>query len=57
MRPSQQLAYAMRASSASPAVGYLSLHLEQQKALVEGAFAPITDNLVMPVQSSARKGN
>jgi len=57
MRPDQVLAYAMRASSASPAVGYLSLHLEQQKALVEAAYAPITDNLVMPVQSSARKDN
>jgi 2-oxoglutarate dehydrogenase E1 component len=57
MRPDQLLAYAMRASSASPAVGYLSLHLEQQKALVAAAFAPITDNLVMPVQSSARKGS
>jgi 2-oxoglutarate dehydrogenase E1 component len=57
MRPGQQLAYAMRASSASPAAGYLSLHLEQQKALVAAAFAPITDNLVMPVQSSARKGS
>jgi 2-oxoglutarate dehydrogenase E1 component len=55
MRPDQRLAYAMRASSASPAVGYLSLHLEQQKALVEAAYAPITDNLLMPVQSSARK--
>ncbi|MDH4173277.1 MAG: 2-oxoglutarate dehydrogenase E1 component, partial [Betaproteobacteria bacterium] len=57
MRPDQQLAYAMRASSASPAVGYLSLHLEQQKALVDAAFAPITDNLLLPVQSTARKGN
>jgi hypothetical protein len=38
-------------------VGYLSLHLEQQKALVAAAFAPIADNLVMPVQSSARKDN
>jgi 2-oxoglutarate dehydrogenase E1 component len=57
MRPDQRLAYAMRASSASPAVGYLSLHLEQQKALVAAAFAPIADNLVMPVQSSARKDN
>jgi 2-oxoglutarate dehydrogenase E1 component len=57
MRPGQRLAYAMRASSASPAVGYLSLHLEQQKALVAAAFAPVTDNLVMPVQSSARKDN
>ncbi len=56
MRPDQRLAYAMRKSSASPAVGYLSLHLEQQKELVAAAFAQITDNLVMPVQGSARKG-
>jgi 2-oxoglutarate dehydrogenase E1 component len=35
----QVLAYAGRAISASPAVGYLSKHLEQQKAVVEEAFA------------------
>jgi 2-oxoglutarate dehydrogenase E1 component len=55
MRADQVLAYAMRASSASPAAGYLSLHLEQQKELVEAAFAPLTDNLVMPVQGAGRK--
>jgi len=39
MRPDQTLSYAGRASSASPAVGYLQLHNEQQKALVEAALA------------------
>ncbi len=38
MRPDQKLSYAGRASSASPAVGYLQLHNEQQKALVEAAL-------------------
>ena len=28
-------------ASASPAVGYAHLHIEQQKALVDGAFARI----------------
>ncbi len=37
----QKLAYAGRASSASPAVGYAHLHQEQQKALVEGAFGKL----------------
>jgi 2-oxoglutarate dehydrogenase E1 component len=55
MRRDQGLGYAMRASSASPAVGYLSLHNEQQKELVEAAFAPIEENLVVPVQGTARK--
>jgi 2-oxoglutarate dehydrogenase E1 component len=35
----QVLAYAGRPISASPAVGYLAKHLEQQKAVVEEAFA------------------
>ena len=39
MRPEQTLSYAGRASSASPAVGYLQLHNEQQKALVDAALA------------------
>ena len=56
MRQDQVLAFAMRKSSASPAVGYLSLHNEQQKELVAAAFAPIGDNLVLPVQGSARRG-
>ena len=55
MRPDQVLGYAMRASSASPAAGYLSLHNEQQKELVEAAFAPLTDNLVVPVQGAGRQ--
>jgi len=39
MRPDQQLSYAGRASSASPAVGYMQLHVEQQKELVEAALS------------------
>jgi len=39
LRADQELTYAGRASSASPAVGYLQLHNEQQKALVEAALA------------------
>jgi 2-oxoglutarate dehydrogenase E1 component len=39
MRAEQQLVYAGRASSASPAVGYLQLHAEQQKALVDAALS------------------
>jgi 2-oxoglutarate dehydrogenase E1 component len=38
LRPEQSLSFAGRASSASPAVGYLTLHNEQQKALVEAAL-------------------
>jgi 2-oxoglutarate dehydrogenase E1 component len=55
MRPDQVLGYALRPSSASPAVGYLSLHNEQQKELVNAAFAPLTDNLVLPVQGTGRE--
>ena len=55
MREDQILGYAMRPSSASPAVGYQSLHLEQQKELVDAAFRPLTDNLVKPVQGTGRK--
>jgi 2-oxoglutarate dehydrogenase E1 component len=35
----QVLAYAGRRISASPAVGYMSKHLQQQKQVVEDAFA------------------
>ena len=38
MRPDQRLSYALRPSSASPAVGYLAKHNEQQKALVNAAL-------------------
>ena len=38
MRPDQTLSYSLRPSSASPAVGYLSKHNEQQRELVEAAL-------------------
>jgi len=41
MLDGQRLGYSGRAASASPAVGYSHLHQEQQKALVEGAFAKL----------------
>jgi len=37
----QKLGYAGRAASASPAVGYAHLHQDQQKALIEAAFAKL----------------
>ena len=39
VKPEQVLLYAGREVSASPAVGYLSKHTEQQKELVESAFS------------------
>jgi 2-oxoglutarate dehydrogenase E1 component len=41
MLAGQKLGYSGRAASASPAVGYSHLHQEQQKALVDGAFAKL----------------
>ncbi|MBI5277889.1 MAG: 2-oxoglutarate dehydrogenase E1 component [Burkholderiales bacterium] len=41
MQEGQKLGYAGRAASASPAVGYAHLHAEQQKALVDAAFAKL----------------
>jgi 2-oxoglutarate dehydrogenase E1 component len=38
MSAGQKLGYAGRPASASPAVGYLAKHQEQQKALVDQAF-------------------
>ena len=38
MSEGQKLGYSGRPASASPAVGYLAKHQEQQKALVEQAF-------------------
>ncbi len=38
MRPDMQLGYALRPSSAAPAAGYLSVHIEQQKAVINAAF-------------------
>jgi 2-oxoglutarate dehydrogenase E1 component len=37
----QKLAYAGRPASASPAVGYYAKHIEQQKALIDTAFAKL----------------
>jgi len=37
----QKLGYSGRAASASPAAGYSHLHQEQQKVLVDGAFAKL----------------
>lgn len=39
MSEGQRLGYAGRPASASPAVGYMAKHQEQQKALIEQAFA------------------
>ena len=41
MLDGQKLGYSGRAASASPAVGYSHLHQDQQKALVDGAFAKL----------------
>ncbi len=41
MTDGQKLGYAGRAASASPAVGYSHLHQDQQKALIEAAFAKL----------------
>ncbi|HEU5284726.1 MAG TPA: 2-oxoglutarate dehydrogenase E1 component [Burkholderiales bacterium] len=38
MLPHQKLAYALRPSSASPAAGYMQLHQEQQKAVIDAAL-------------------
>ncbi|MFM2343764.1 MAG: 2-oxoglutarate dehydrogenase component [Pseudomonadota bacterium] len=46
MKDNQRLGYAGRPASASPAVGYYAKHNEQQKALLEAAFAPIKGGLV-----------
>ncbi|HET8748510.1 MAG TPA: 2-oxoglutarate dehydrogenase E1 component [Ramlibacter sp.] len=41
MSEGQKLGYSGRPASASPAVGYAHLHAEQQKALVDAAFAKL----------------
>jgi 2-oxoglutarate dehydrogenase E1 component len=38
MRADMHLAYALRPSSAAPAAGYLSVHNEQQKTVIDAAF-------------------
>ena len=41
MTEGQKLGYSGRAASASPAAGYSHLHQDQQKVLVDGAFAKL----------------
>jgi 2-oxoglutarate dehydrogenase E1 component len=43
MRTGMRLGYALRPSSAAPAAGYLAVHNEQQKAVIEAAFRPDLD--------------
>ncbi len=43
LRPGMKLGYALRVSSAVPAAGYLSVHNEQQKAVIDAAFRPDLD--------------
>lgn len=43
LRKGMRLEYALRTSSAAPAAGYLAVHNEQQKAVVEAAFRPDLD--------------
>jgi 2-oxoglutarate dehydrogenase E1 component len=50
MRPDQVLAYALRPSSAAPAVGYLSAHNLQQKDIMRAAFGPLAGNVANPMQ-------
>ena len=47
LRPNQTLDCATRPESASPAVGYLHKHIEQQKKLVNEAF----ENVVAPLEA------
>jgi 2-oxoglutarate dehydrogenase E1 component len=44
LRKGMRLDYALRPSSAAPAAGYLALHVEQQKAVIEAAFREDLDN-------------
>jgi 2-oxoglutarate dehydrogenase E1 component len=43
LRKGMRLDYALRPSSAAPAAGYLTVHQEQQKAVIEAAFRPDLD--------------
>ncbi len=43
LRSGMRLEYALRPSSAAPAAGYLSVHIEQQKAVINAAFRPDLD--------------
>jgi 2-oxoglutarate dehydrogenase complex dehydrogenase (E1) component-like enzyme len=55
MRPEQVLAYALRPSSAAPAVGYLALHNQQHKELMSAAFGPIAGNAVTAIPQPSQR--
>ncbi|MEO8331149.1 MAG: 2-oxoglutarate dehydrogenase E1 component, partial [Gallionella sp.] len=48
LRKGMRLDYALRPSSAAPAAGYLAVHQEQQKAVIEAAFRNDLDNKPNP---------
>jgi 2-oxoglutarate dehydrogenase E1 component len=48
LRKGMRLDYALRPSSAAPAAGYLAVHLEQQKAVIDAAFRDDLDNKPNP---------
>ncbi len=48
LRKGMHLDYALRPSSAAPAAGYLAVHQEQQKAVIEAAFREDLDNKPNP---------
>ncbi len=48
LRKNMRLDYALRPSSSAPAAGYLAVHQEQQKAVIEAAFRDDLDNKPHP---------
>jgi 2-oxoglutarate dehydrogenase E1 component len=48
LRKGMRLDYALRPSSAAPAAGYLAVHQEQQKAVINAAFRDNLDNKPNP---------
>jgi 2-oxoglutarate dehydrogenase E1 component len=48
LRKGMRLDYALRSSSAAPAAGYLAVHQEQQKAVIEAAFRDDLDKKPNP---------
>ena len=48
LRKGMRLDYALRPSSAAPAAGYLAVHQEQQKAVIEAAFRDDLDDKPHP---------
>jgi 2-oxoglutarate dehydrogenase E1 component len=52
MRKDMELAYALRPSSAAPAAGYLAVHNEQQKAVINAAFR---EDLIVTYNPGAKR--